>query len=226
MKFILSLLLIFFSATSVVQAKKAQKNLLSSTQILTHEIEGGYSWTITTRLSYFLKKAQKAYGPRDKSWTILGSEFVEKGSPKIWYPSSAQKTKFIAIQLTKSAASDKKRALFQLAHETIHLLSPNGPGNEASVFEEGIAAYFSIHGLKGTGVKIDSGYIGADSYTKAYTLVSTLYGKYPDTDKRIKAFRAKGMTLSRITKGEFIKIFPKMGKKFAKLLTQRFSTLQ
>lgn len=205
--------------------KSNSTNKFHSSQILTHEIKNGYAWTLTTRLGYFLRKAQKEYGSRDKSWTILGIEFIDKGPPSIWYPYSGVNAKFIAIQLTSSAANDKKRALFQLAHETIHVLSPNGSDNESSVFEEGIAAYFSIHALEGAGININAQYIAAKTYTQAYIAVSYLYKLHPDTGKRIKALRAKGETLSSMSKKTLMKAFPKADDKLATLLIQKFSTL-
>ena len=197
-----------------------------STQILTHKIKGGYSWTLTTRLGEFLLKAEKEYGTRDKTWTILGIDFSAKGQPQVWYPFSGRDAKFIAIQLTQGAANKKKKALFQLAHESIHLLSPNGPGEKSSVLEEGLATYFSIHSLESTGVKINAKYIGSKPYTQAYILVSQLYKLHKDTGARIKALREKGHTLSNISKGELMKSFPKIDEKLASLLTQQFDTLK
>ena len=197
-----------------------------STQILAHKIKGGHSWTLTTRLGKFLQKAEKEYGIRDKTWTILGVEFSAEGQPTVWYPFSQDNTKFIAIQLTRKTANDKKRALFQLAHETIHLLSPAGPNQKSSVLEEGLATYFSIHALADTGVKIKAQYIGSESYIQAYILVSTLYKTHSDTSDRIKDLRTKGYTLSNISKDVLMQSFPNIDAKLANLLTQRFDTLK
>jgi hypothetical protein len=221
-----ALLLIASLAISNGYAKDA--NAFSSTQILAHDIKGGHSWTLTTRLGYFLQKAEKEFGLRDKSWTILGVEFALNGPPNIWYPFSSRKnvngkpSKFVAVQLTKSSANDKKKALFQLAHETIHLLSPNGPKHKSRVLEEGLATYFSIHALADTGVEINAQYIASKTYTQAYTLVSQLYTLHPDAGARFKALRAKGHTFSDINKQQLMQSFPKLDDKLASLLTQRF----
>jgi len=208
------------------QPIKTQPKEFCSTQILAHKIKGGHSWTLTTRLGKFLQKAEKEYGVRDKSWTILGVEFSAEGQPTVWYPFSHDNTKFIAIQLTRRAANNKKRALFQLAHETIHLLSPAGPNQQSSVLEEGLATYFSIHALADTGVKIKAQYIGSKPYAQSYILVSKLYELHSDTSTRIKGLRAKGRTLSNINKDELMQSFPNIDAKLAGLLTQRFDTLK
>lgn len=197
-----------------------------SSQILAHKMKGGHSWTLTTRLGKFLQKAEKEYGVRDKSWTILGVEFSAGGQPTVWYPFSRDNTKFIAIQLTRRAANNKKRALFQLAHETIHLLSPAGPDQQSSVLEEGLATYFSIHALADTGVKIKAQYIGSKPYTQSYILVSKLYKLHSDTGARIKDLRAQGYTLSNISADKLMQSFPNIDAKLAELLTQRFDSLK
>ena len=223
-------LLIVLLSVSKAYAKDA--NAFSSTQILAHTIKGGHSWTLTTRLGYFLQKAEKEFGLRDKRWTILGVEFAAEGPPNIWYPFSSRKNingeplNFITIQLTKSSANDKKKALFQLAHETIHLLSPNSPKHKSTVLEEGLAAYFSIHALADTGVKINAQYIASKRYSQAYILVYQLYKLHPDAGARFKALRAKGHTFSDISKQELMLSFPKLDDKLANLLSQRFDTLK
>ncbi|NBR14512.1 MAG: hypothetical protein EBU01_08005, partial [Crocinitomicaceae bacterium] len=99
----------------------------------------GFTWTVASRLGEAIDLAERLYGDRDKSYTILGVEFVLSDRPKIWYPGSQ---KFIIIQLTASSLSDEFQALYQLSHETIHLLSPIGK-RSANVLEEGLATYFS-----------------------------------------------------------------------------------
>lgn len=203
----------------------ADKKLCSS-QVLAHKTNSGYTWTLTTRMGSLLLKAERKFGLRDKTWTLLGVEFKAKGSPQVWYPSSGKNAHFIAIQLTKNTATDKKRALFQLAHEVIHTLSPAGPGKKSSVFEEGIATYFSIHALNNTGVSISPRYISSAPYTAAYKLILKLYEKHPDTDQRIKRLRRQGYTFSNIPYDILRQYFPYIDTNHAHLLTQRFDTFR
>ncbi|MBD8145423.1 hypothetical protein [Pantoea agglomerans] len=105
---------------------------------------GGLSWTLTTRTGEMLSELEERYGPRDKSWTLLGVEFYEHG-PDIWYPGShnSPHPKHIAIRLSPSAFGNYKEAIYQLSHECVHLLSPSG-GLKAPVIEEGLAKLYSM----------------------------------------------------------------------------------
>jgi len=226
-KFIqITLLLFIIQANSYADTPSHSATTLCSHQILAHKTQGGYTWTLASRMGEFILKAERKFGSRDKTWTLLGTEFRAKGQPQIWYPYSGKNARFIAIQLTKKAATDKKRALFQLAHEVIHTLSPTGPGKKSSVFEEGMATYFSIHALADTGVTITPSYIDSKAYKKAYDLVANLYKKHPDTDQKIKKLRHQGYTFSNIPYTVLMQYFPHIDSRHARLLTERFDTFR
>lgn len=103
----------------------------------------GYTWTLASRLGEMLQMVEELFGKRDSSYTILGVEFIV-GKSKIWYPGSC---KHIVIQLNELAATDMSQACYQMAHETVHLLSPTG-GSNANNFEEGVACYFAAYYMK------------------------------------------------------------------------------
>ena len=103
----------------------------------------GYTWTLVSRLGEMLYMAEELFGPRDRSYTILGVEFVSD-HPRIWHPGYR---KDIIIQLGPDAATDLLQACYQMAHETIHLLAPTG-SNDANNLEEGVACYFAAYYLK------------------------------------------------------------------------------
>ena len=96
-------------------------------------------YTLDFRLGDMLHMAEELFGPRDLSYTILRVEFVSD-HPRIWYPGD----RHIVIQLDLSAATNTSQACYQMAHETVHLLSPTG-GNHATNFEEGVACYFAAY---------------------------------------------------------------------------------
>jgi len=98
---------------------------------------GEISYTLTTLLGEILNQLEADYGPRDSGYTLLGIEFGGD-EPHIRYPT---KCKQIAIRLTDAARLAPEQALFQLAHEAVHLLAPTG--KDALVVEEGIATLFS-----------------------------------------------------------------------------------
>lgn len=99
----------------------------------------GYGYTLTTILGEFLDDLEARYGPRDRSYTLLGIEFCEAG-PMIWYPHNR---KNVVVMLSTGVAPHPNNAIFELAHEAVHLLSPTG-GRRAPVVEEGLASRFSV----------------------------------------------------------------------------------
>jgi hypothetical protein len=99
---------------------------------------GGYTWTLASRLGHMLRIAEERYGPRDLSHTILGVEFGGD-IPHIWYPGNCG---HVIVQIAAYCVTDMQRACYQMAHECIHLLSPTGNANTI-VLEEGLATYFS-----------------------------------------------------------------------------------
>lgn len=97
----------------------------------------GYRFSLTSLLSTMLSDAEQLFGSRDTSYTPVGIEF-SGDRPKVWYPGT---NKHISIILTDDAREDPAQAIFQLAHEVMHLLSPTGGAN-APVIEEGLSALF------------------------------------------------------------------------------------
>lgn len=98
----------------------------------------GYTYTLTTIFGDFLLEAERRFGPRDKNWTILGIEFGSD-KPKIWFPGQSRN---VAIMLSRKAEREPKRAMHQLARETIHCLSPK-INKVATNLEEGLAEFFA-----------------------------------------------------------------------------------
>lgn len=98
----------------------------------------GYTWTLTSALGVFLHHLQERYGPRDTSYTPLGVEFGAH-RPMVWYPGGRR---YVAVMLSANAAYQPERALWQLAHEAVHLLAPTGDNHSLRV-EEGLASLFA-----------------------------------------------------------------------------------
>ncbi|MGZ3525685.1 MAG: hypothetical protein ACXU9L_12910, partial [Thermodesulfobacteriota bacterium] len=95
-----------------------------------------YTFTLASHLGQMLEMAEQRFGPRDRSYTILGFEF-RAGLPQIWFPGDGMN---VIVQLDSSSMNDPNLPLFQMAHECIHLLTPVLSAN-ASVLEEGLATY-------------------------------------------------------------------------------------
>ncbi len=224
MKPVVTLWIIFLIFPLTANAKKSTTEpLFCSNQIVAHKTKSGYTWTLASRLGELLGYAEKEYGERDKSWTVLGTEFTDREQPRNWHPFSHKGKKNIIIQLSKRAAHDQKEALFQLAHEVFHALVAPAPGKKgATFFEEGLATYFSIQATRKTGIKIKPDYIASPKYRKAFNLIKEVYRVHPDAGKRITAFRKKGIHPSSLNEKHLMIVFPNIDKSLAKKLAQLF----
>ena len=212
-------------ANTFFENKDIQKTICSK-NLIANKWEHGYTWTITSRLGQALNIVQTKYGKRNQDWTILGIEFSTKKQPQIWYPGSFEGRKDVIIQLTKSTSCNIKQALFQVSHEVVHLLSPNGKQNKTSVLEEGIATYFSIYYLNFIGFNLDpSQYINLDKYKKAYEAVNNLYELYQDTDIRIQNLRKdnnQSLSENNLSVNLIKKHFPNINIEIARYLASNF----
>jgi hypothetical protein len=96
--------------------------------------------SLTRQLGLFLEEAEALFGPRDRSFTLLGIEFND-GPNRLVYPNTHHDQ--IIVQLSNESRDSRDQALFQLAHETVHVLSPVDVGTTTAL-EEGLATYFSL----------------------------------------------------------------------------------
>ena len=190
-------------------------------QLVAKPTGSGYTWTLTSRLAQALREAEKRYGERDKKWTILGVEFTAEKQPQVWYPYSGDNENFIIVQLTQHASCNDKKALFQLSHEVIHLLSPAGGNVESTVLEEGLATYFSIQYLKQQGFDISPDYISSTSYQDAYAAVETLYNTYDNADSLIEQLRLEYSTLG-LNKQQIMDVITGIDDGLAERLSAKF----
>lgn len=157
---------------------------MDETLLVATEIPHGYTWTLASRLGDMLTLAENMFGERNKDFTILGFEFCESG-PRIWYPKSKSN---IVIQLSFEAMTSEKLALYQLAHECIHLLSPSGKSN-ANVLEEGLAVYFSWFYVK-KALNLDTANITSSRhYMVAGLLVEKIMELNPDFFRKAREGR-------------------------------------
>lgn len=95
----------------------------------------------TAEAQTLLQKAEVRFGPRDASWRFVGVLSHEDG-PILHFPGP----KSVTISITPRALQDSHQRQFQLAHEVVHLLSPQMEFEDATLLEEGAAVRFSIDG--------------------------------------------------------------------------------
>jgi hypothetical protein len=175
-------------------------------------IEGGFTWSLASRLGHMLRIAEERYGERDRSYTPLGVEFSPNG-PQIWYPGNDGG---VVIQLGLACLDDPGRAHYQLAHECVHLLSPSG-SLSGTVLEEGLATRFSQDYVRE--------HLGLDwgpsdpRYVEARDLVGVLL----DADvNSVKKLREKQRAISSVRAEDIRAAYPDLGNELAVALTRRF----
>lgn len=188
---------------------------VSDDLFLAHELptKDGYSWTLASRLGQMLQLAQSQFGSRDLNYTPVGIEFAGD-RPQIWFPGNCG---HIVIQLSTSAATDSIRACYQLAHETIHLLSPTGKAN-ANVLEEGLAVFFSRQYLR-ENFNTDWGTSGLPEYGSACAATECLLAIDPDSIRRI---REEQPVISLITSEMLSRHYPSLHPDLCNELARRF----
>jgi hypothetical protein len=172
-----------------------------------------FTWTLTTRLGQMLRDVEAMFGPRDGSYTILGVEFVGT-IPQIWFPGDCR---HVAIQLGETTMTDPVRAMYQLAHETVHLLDPVLAG-AASVFEEGLATYYQntyIH-REAPNYSTDDPKYGAARHLATKAIADGTDG--------VKGLRARGKALSKFLPSELVAICPGLTGDEARTLTSSFAS--
>lgn len=183
-----------------------------------------YHWTLTSRLGQALDMAESLFGPRERSCTILGIDFTTDTHPSHWYPHDQYGTaEMVIVLLTMDAASDETRALYQLSHESFHLLSSTALGTTTNL-EEGLATYFSLRYMGQIGRPLSADYIASPKYRDAFDDVQALIKLYPDLTARIRRFRSKEpyRGVSTMSRQEFQHLFPKAPTQLAKELMRTF----
>jgi hypothetical protein len=180
---------------------------------------GSGTWTLTTWLGQFLLRAEEIAGPRDKAWTPIGIEFFEEGDgkpnrPHIWFPGNCQN---VAIRLTLDAAEDPGRALWQLAHEVAHLLSPCR-AEEVTNLEEGFACNFA-RDMAGKYAYYSCQV--SEDYRAAYGDVMSLLAMSTTAIKEVRRIEPQ---FSRITPDMIKRVVPRIEDQLAERLCRSWST--
>jgi len=173
----------------------------------------GYTWTLASRLGQMLALAEESYGPRDPSYTVLGVEFTA-GIPQIWYPG---KRRDIVIQLSLECLTDKLRAYWQLAHESVHLLSPTG-GGPAAMLEEGLATLFAQEYMART-LGVPALNTGMASYDDACARVGALLALAPHAIRRLRTIEP---TISHVSATLIRQVAPQVSEHEAYVLASPF----
>lgn len=173
--------------------------------------------------------AEELFGQRDGGWMICPPDFdLDDDQPHIYYPKPFAK-KLVQIKLVPEANDKWPIALYQMAHEVIHLLNPKekdletGFRDSANVLEEGVACAFSFYVLRRCNIKVEL-YKNESklSYRQAHKLVARLQSGDIAAAKRIRREIPAGTSFSAVTANDLIRIFPCLDRDHAHALTSKF----
>lgn len=133
-------------------------------------------------------------------------QFWDKTYPQLIGDNKIGYTIFVS-QLAKKSEHE---AIYQISHEVVHLLSPTTKEN-VSLFEEGLATYFSLDQLRKKGFNsiADSNLVYLENNHKNYFIAYELVSKLPDIYSKFKSWRDSTLNqkISDLRESEIQKIF-------------------
>ena len=169
-----------------------------------------FLWKLQVEL---LEQAQGLLGPRDKTKAISKPSFHD-GQP---YTQLTIVPDGAFVVLSRGAERYLPTTIYEMAHETIHLLNPV-PRGESNYLEEGIAVEFSIIAQEHFHVPIQTPESGP--YNDALHLVRFLP---PSPIEAAKTIREKIGPLSQATVPDLAAIFDRASLELLEGLFKKFS---
>jgi len=141
--------------------------------------------------------AERLLGERDRSFELRPPVFVENGPfIRVWNNPRAARS-----ELSNNAKVFWPTAVFELAHETVHLMNPIG--GHTNYLEEGVAVAFQLHvapALSGVEIPIE-----LETYLRAHELVLQLGEPALSVAAKIRKHFGK---LSSVTPTQLAELFP------------------
>ncbi len=193
-----------------------------------HEVDGSSSQiTLPVYTSQFLADLEKRFGPRDRSYTLVGIHIDKKQGnvPCLWYPNSGipagdseRRSKHVIVRLTSNALTNPVRARWQLAHECLHLLDPWNnlvDGRSTNWLEEGLATWYQ-------NMKVPEAELHEGKYANAEELVKPIIEELPEAVRRIR--QECNLRVGEITPDILVKYYPAIGEETARSLCRPFSS--
>jgi hypothetical protein len=193
----------------------------SATLVLRKEFPGDWSDDLSTLCEQLLTEAEQLYGERDRTWTFLGVRWEEQNLT--WPIDKDRKLASICLHKLKNHMPDFLP--FNLAHETIHMLSPPD-WDKVTYLEEGVAVSFSLT----REIYKDPSYISKqqaifeknpeNKYTTAWNGVDQLIKSKPGA---ITKLRLGNKSLSCVSATQILDLAPSFDRAVAKQLCERFN---
>ena len=187
--------------------------------------DGTYSLTLAQLTSVFISEIERLLGPRDPKFTYVGLEIdtTQDATPQVWFPHTGhperergKRSEHIIIRLTERAQNDANIAIWQLAHQCVHLIDPWQAEIEeqpTNYLEEGLAAWYQDNIVQG--MPPDPPYTEAKSLVEPYM---------PDLAATIKHIRTHHkVRISAMDDPDILlRHCPEMDTKVAENLCRRF----
>ena len=156
--------------------------------------EDGSSSSITLAgyASRFLVEVEHLFGPRDRSFTLVGIviDKTPDSPPQLWFPDSGippgdaeGRSRHVVIRLGSNALSDPVRARWQTAHECVHVLDPRNhrvDGGPTNWLEEGLATWYQ-------NTRVPEAECRQDLYADAQALVEPFIEKLQLAVRRLRS---------------------------------------
>jgi hypothetical protein len=211
----------FIFAQILSKTVTADRRMNNGNIFLCTPIPDGFTWTIASYFGALMHDAETLYGLRDRNFTILGIEITSEKDPQIWFPGNRN---YVVIQITENCLNDMTGAIYQVAHEAIHCLSPKRSGS-STYLEEGLATYFAVKQCEKYR-KFTMPISGA-KYQQACNLVSELFSISARVKESLIAkARLRESDLSKITAKLLMEVCGSLGcslnHSLAKELTTNF----
>lgn len=157
-----------------------------------------------------MSTAEAMLGPRDGAKKIYQPQFTDNGP--LLRNTPAMDGAY--VELSRAGQSYWPTVVFELAHETVHLLNPIA--GDTNNLEEGIAVAFSLHIQPSYGISVP---ISMPPYVHALQLVLAL----PDDPlKAARRVRQQVGALSAVTAHSLSKLFPAAPSAVLEELAGRF----
>lgn len=217
----------FYTDDKIMKVAKIKKNMISNAQhfknVLTPmKIDFTYTderpdqnpdlmWELQVKLDVC---AQELFGKRNPDKLLFCPIFINDGP----YVMNTRDGGYAALSL--NAAGYWPTAIYELAHETIHLLDPRlayPSGKGANWFEEGLAVHFSLAVSKEIGDK--STKVNHEKYKKANQLFNRIGG---DLFQKSKEIRSRCGHFSDAEVSDILAVSPSLPPHIAKKLVSSF----
>ena len=178
-------------------------------------------------LQQMLDLAVEMFGQRDESFSVTGIVFWER-CPKIRFPKEYEGKEIdIWLQIVAGDSIDfaMKRACYQLAHETVHLLSPVRR-EMATILEEGVACCFAVHYMTTKLKENEACWMdtGDPKYQNALNLVKPYLDRNKQAVRELRRGKDGWRKFGDISEEELMDVFPFLAAKEARVLTSLFES--